>query len=409
MNLDNLKSNQEMERVRVACAYLFSPEYARDSEFLSNLKLNMVKTAFRQKARRYHPDLNRKDSDEMLARRKERFVKIRQAYEYLSSHLQDDLRPATGKRDARRAGKTQIIAVGGAKGGVGKSVFAANLSVRLSANGFDTVAADMDLGGANLHLFLGKIKLPSTVNDYLMNKALQFKDIEVETGYGTRLIGGNSASLGAANISYARKMKLLRNLRKIDADYVVVDLGGDTSYNVLDFFLAADHRIVVTTCDPASYLDAYAFIKVALFRKLNRLFGPGSDCRGETDRLIRKMIFDATVPGPERPAKSVAALLQLVGKAHPAALKVVKDAIDGFTPHLVVNMSPDETKALEPVRRIQEVAGKNLSIDVSYLGSLLREESVEKSVKSLVPEVFSNPEGPLAGKIDEMAGALLGI
>lgn len=42
----------------------------------------------------------------------------------------------------------------------------------------------------------------------------------------------------------------------------IMDLGGDTSYNVIDLFLAADTGFVLTTCDPASYLDAYSFIKV---------------------------------------------------------------------------------------------------------------------------------------------------
>ena len=47
----------------------------------------------------------------------------------------------------------KVIAVGGAKGGIGKSIFATNLALLLSSVG-RTVIIDLDLGGANLHLYL---------------------------------------------------------------------------------------------------------------------------------------------------------------------------------------------------------------------------------------------------------------
>ena len=66
----------------------------------------------------------------------------------------------------------KIIAVAGAKGGVGKSVFAANLAVYLSVKGFKTVVVDLDLGGANVHLYLGKsFLLKQSINDFLRNRS----------------------------------------------------------------------------------------------------------------------------------------------------------------------------------------------------------------------------------------------
>jgi len=41
-----------------------------------------------------------------------------------------------------------IIAVGGGKGGVGKSILSANLAVKLAAQRFRVLAVDLDLGGA---------------------------------------------------------------------------------------------------------------------------------------------------------------------------------------------------------------------------------------------------------------------
>ncbi len=124
-----------------------------------------------------------------------------------------------------------------------------------------------------LHLYLGQTFVNNCVNDYFAREVTDLRDLLIPTQYGPQLIGGDSSQLGSANISFWAKLKLIKSLRELDADYVIIDLGSNTSFNILDFFLAADSRVVVTTCEPASYLEAYNFIKVGLLRRLNRLFG----------------------------------------------------------------------------------------------------------------------------------------
>ena len=48
-----------------------------------------------------------------------------------------------------------VIAVGGGKGGVGKSIISANLSAILSQFGYRVLVVDLDLGCANLHTHYG--------------------------------------------------------------------------------------------------------------------------------------------------------------------------------------------------------------------------------------------------------------
>ena len=48
-----------------------------------------------------------------------------------------------------------IIPIASGKGGVGKSVITANLAVNLAERGYKVIAADLDLGGSNLHTCLG--------------------------------------------------------------------------------------------------------------------------------------------------------------------------------------------------------------------------------------------------------------
>ena len=161
--------------------------------------------------------------------------------------------------------------------------------------GWRTVLADLDIGGSNLHLYLGETFLKLNINDFLNKKVPDLQNIMIRNKYGPHLIGGDSSQLGAANISFSQKLKLLKAIKQIDADYIIIDLGGDTSYNSIDFFLAADYGIVMTTCDPASYLDAYNFIKVGIYRRLNRLFGPESKFRDRKDDDLKQLIHDATM------------------------------------------------------------------------------------------------------------------
>jgi flagellar biosynthesis protein FlhG len=75
-----------------------------------------------------------------------------------SKHILD---ASAGDKPAKK-----IIAVGGAKGGGGKSMLAANLAVGLALLGQKVVLADLDLGGADVHLYTGVKSLASTWIDF---------------------------------------------------------------------------------------------------------------------------------------------------------------------------------------------------------------------------------------------------
>jgi flagellar biosynthesis protein FlhG len=165
-----------------------------------------------------------------------------------------------------------ILAVGGGKGGAGKSVFSLIMAFWLARIGKRTILMDVDLGGANLHTLLG-IKSPDrTLNDFLTRKFDKLEDICIDTSEkNLRLISGASDVLSMANPHFSQKIKLMTHLSRLDADYVVLDLGAGTSFNVLDFFLIAHKKIIVLTPEPTSIQNAYIFVRNAVYRKLSRL------------------------------------------------------------------------------------------------------------------------------------------
>jgi flagellar biosynthesis protein FlhG len=291
-------------------------------------------------------------------------------------------------------GPNHIIAIGGAKGGIGKSLLAANLGVHLAGQGKRTVLVDLDLGSANLHLFLGIWSLERKVDDFLEKRYACLEDLLLPTKYGPLLVGGGGGALGAANIHHARKLKLLRALRNLKADYVIVDLGGDTSFNMLDFYLAADTGVVLTTMDPASYLDAYNFIKVGLLRRLSRIFGPESPYRLEKDEHLADLI--TTFLAEAGNGRRVADLLGEVASTHPQGLPLLHRVITAYCPRAIINMPAGDNEVDALADRLCKVSKRMLSIDVTYIGQLAYDGAIHQSTQKLIPHVARHPEGILA-------------
>lgn len=293
-------------------------------------------------------------------------------------------------------GPGKIIAVGGAKGGIGKSLFVANLGVLLAQLGKKTVLVDLDLGASNLHLYLGIWSLPHGITDFLDKTATAIDDIMVPTKYGPHLIGGGGSKLGDANIHFSRKVKLLRALKALDADYVIIDLGGDTTYNILDFYLAADQGLVLTTCEPASYMDAYGFIKLSLQRKLSRLFGAESEYRNRRDRQLERLIRDFLLSTDTDHGRHISDLFNRVENECPAHGPFIKKIVDDFRPATIVTMSHGQDQVDELVTRLRKVARKILSIDLNYFGCLPFETQVQQSAVDLVPYVSKSSNSNFA-------------
>jgi flagellar biosynthesis protein FlhG len=301
----------------------------------------------------------------------------------------------------------RIIAVGGAKGGIGKSILAANVGVYLARRGLRTVLVDLDLGAANLHLYMGVWGLKHRIDDYLDRQFDCLDDIAVATDYGPRLIGGGSGRLGAANLPFARKLKLMRAIRKLDADYVVLDLGASTNYNILDFFLLANTQLVMTTCDPAAYLDAYTFIKMALYRRLARLFGSESKYRKFKDEALQGAIQRFVAPDRRHLPDRVCDLMDQIRAQFPRHHYLVEDALHHFQPKLVVNLADNQQEVRQVVTRMQKVADRMLSVRPQLAGTIFSERNIARSTRDLKPEVGCHPNGLLAraiGQIVRQAG-----
>jgi flagellar biosynthesis protein FlhG len=172
----------------------------------------------------------------------------------------------------QQTAQSRIITVGGGKGGVGKSIVALNLAAAFAQDGYRVVIADMDLGAANQHILLGLRSATTGLQSLLDRSVNEAKSCLTDTQVpNLRLLAGTSGVLGAANISGDQKHLLLRKLRALEADIIVVDVGAGVGYDALDFFDLGVLKLIVTTPQVTALHDAYAFLKSAAMRLLSHI------------------------------------------------------------------------------------------------------------------------------------------
>jgi len=410
-------SQAEIRKIQRACCRIFMSEKAMQSvvvsenqrkvlryPFLEQLTYEEVKRAYRTNVLAYHPDRHQDKRPEDIDLFARHIEGVNHSYELLSTVFSGK-RPGAMSEHQQRS---RIIAVGGAKGGIGKSIFAANLGMQLCALGYRTAMVDLDLGGSNLHIYLGLNQIPqTTLNDFINRKITTLSEALVRPEHGPMLIAGNNGELGAANIPFQTKLRLIENIRKLHADYVVLDLGGSTDFNTLDFFLAADLGIVLTTLDQPAYLEAYAFIKTALQRKLNRLFSAESPFEARRNAALKDIVQEGTrAPDNDHP-RTIQDLLRKVAHEDPMSLPILTDEILSFSPCLVINRCFDYQAGLKVAATLRSVACQRLSIDINHVGTISKHPFIEHSTSYIHhPLVKRQGSERFASEMQSIAEAL---
>src|SRR5690606_17834229 len=108
-----------------------------------------------------------------------------------------------------------------------------------------------------------------TLGDLIMGKTDDINELLQPTNIrGLQIISGAQDHMGITGLRNLQREKLLQKFQQLEADFVLLDLGAGTSTTTIDFFLAADKKIVVVTPEPTSIENAYRFIKLAFFRML---------------------------------------------------------------------------------------------------------------------------------------------
>lgn len=238
-------------------------------------------------------------------------AKLRQMIEYRNLAVEHKLTDHQ-MQEKKISRNLRIIAITSGKGGVGKTNFTVNLAIALSQAGANVLIIDADLGLANVEVLLGCSSAYTMMN--LLNDNVSLADVILQGPEGIRYISGGSGFEQLADLSINDRTLLINKLYECEefADIILVDTGAGVGRNVLDFLIAADEIILLTTPEPTALTDAYAVVKA---------------CRNYSETLHIKLVVNRIYDedeGREVSAKLIATTKQFLGISI-ATLGVVYD------------------------------------------------------------------------------------
>lgn len=283
-----------------------------------------------------------------------------------------------------------IWAIGGGKGGVGKSFISSNLAICLTRMGKSVTLVDLDLGGANLHTCLGvEASGKPTLSDFISGQVTDFSKLAVDTNTpGLKFISGFNDSLDIADLDAEAKDRIVAGLQSLPTPYVILDLGAGTSERTLDFFLAADQRILAVTPEPTSIENSYRFMKAAFYRNLRQ---------AEKELGIKNVVSSAMNARNTNGIRSPADLIHHLTVQNPELNAQLLSRFEDFRIQIILNQVRTR-QDIDLGYSMKSVCRKYFGIETRYLGYIDHDNAVWQSLRKKKPLIAEFPYSSIVGQ-----------
>jgi len=269
----------------------------------------------------------------------------------------------------------KIWAVGGGKGGTGKTFITSAMGTYIAGKGKRIILIDIDIGGANLHSFLGISRPKKSLTDFFEAGA-SLNKLAVKTGIDNMsLITGDIHSLASDSIKFTQKLKLFRHIMKLNKHYVIIDLGGGSHNNTIDTFLMADKKIVILEPEITAVENMYHFVKNALFRKLRmslREYG------------FKEIVEQMWERREEYNIKSLRELMDCIRDNFSYVGDIIDKELSDFKLYLILNKIRSSDDILIG-SSMKSIFMKYLGINTKFVGFVEYDDSVWRSIRERRP------------------------
>ncbi|WP_074432779.1 MinD/ParA family protein [Neobacillus jeddahensis] len=242
----------------------------------------------------------------------------------------------------------RVITITSGKGGVGKSNFSLNFALGLIAAGKKVVVLDVDLSTANINILMG-VTPRFTLADVLRQRKYIWDVLEKGIG-GIEYIAGGLEVEDLLQLDERMLAFFWSQIQALQsyADFILLDTGAGIYKELVDFIIASDETIVVTTPEPTAMADSYAVIKTVL----------------QYTKQIPRF-------------------------------------------RLVVNRAQNYREAVETSRAMKNACSQFLKISLGTLGFVMEDVHVRNSVRAQMPFYLSYPNCEAARNIKQIVQAYL--
>ncbi len=342
----------------------------------------------------------------------------------------------------------KLMVIGGAKGGTGKSLLAANLAIYLASLGRRVVAVDADRIGANLHGFLG-VPHPAGVAAYTpplpsfasladeegeTQEELPFEeepeeDVQlpelsgpasgtnppaprtpgvVDTGVrGLRLLHAGLDEPARGESTRRRRRDLADRLAQMDADWIVVDIGAGLDHSLLDLWLDADVHLFVTLPEPTAVEGTYRFVRATFLRRLRRRIQAAMAASDEPAIVDAGASLLERLEQEGRALPPLDLLRKLRAESHPLADEL-EQAMSEHDTFFMVNQTRLRAD-LELGERMASAARRRLGVRLEYLGYVDFDDTVWNCLRSGRPLLIESPGTKASRSVEKIARRLLSL
>jgi flagellar biosynthesis protein FlhG len=297
-------------------------------------------------------------------------------------------------------GEKNVIAVGGGKGGIGKSTFVANLGVSLASRGKRVVVIDADIGAANLHTILGVRYPDRTLDDFINKRQPDLEKVLVETAFpNLRLLSSASDVLSLAAPNYSERQRLFRAIQKLPTDVVIFDIAAGSHQRATDFFSLAPLGIILIEPIPTSLENAFSFLKNLLVRGLLRRF--------YHDKEITSFIQNTVDPRSNEKVLHFSDLLMKLEEKAPGKISAYRQLfLEGVCRMFVVANAVKNTSQKDVADKFTRIVKRYLALNIEVLGLLPYEQAMDDAVINRTPFIAKYPESGFAKGIADIIDRL---
>ncbi|HPN36033.1 MAG TPA: P-loop NTPase [bacterium] len=269
-----------------------------------------------------------------------------------------------------------IVAVGGGKGGVGKSSIALMMGLCLAEKGCHTIMVDADFTGANLHGYLGVCSSKPVLSTFLKNDKLRLVDLVQPTLFKrlSVIVGSLGMNSAEGHQSYSAR-RLLAGLSTLPADYVILDLGAEGSAVEIDLFLAAHTGLVISSNDSLSLHTVFNFIRAAQLRRILQQARGQIGLRKKVSEYLRMADTSGSIP-----------LVQAF-KRWGYEAEWVRALTQSVRPKILLNMC-NGSDSCEPLQALRIEVSRLLSTRLDYWGLIHTEPLVRQAIRSFNPTLL---------------------
>jgi flagellar biosynthesis protein FlhG len=295
----------------------------------------------------------------------------------------------------------RVIAVGGGRGGVGKSLVAVNLAVYLAQLGRPVVLVDADPTGANIHCHFGLAAAaePQTAATLAPPSEELAAALAATAVPGLKLLSGRHDAIDAPPAPRGgRKARWLAGLRALPADYLVIDVGPGNGLFAVDVMLAADVAVAVTLPEPPAIETTYRFVRATFVRRLRRTLQSDRFRLGLVERALSSM---GALPAPLD-------IVRAFTKVDTALAELAFREAHALRMSFVVNQTRVRSD-LEVGNQMSDLAARHYGVRLDELGHIEHDDTVWLTVRRNKPLLVDSPASKAARNLERIARRVVAL